>query len=115
MKDDFKPQIVQALDDVYLSARQRLDWVNLSRSATIHRVRIAFKSFRYMVEIIHPLLDDYPVETLKRMNDYQALLGEIQDTEVFAQTLAAYSEAINLFHTFWHSKPEEPFPWEKTK
>jgi CHAD domain-containing protein len=133
---------VQAVDDVYLSTQQRLDWVNLTRSVTIHRVRIAFKSFRYMVEIIHPLLDDYPVENLKRMNDYQALMGEIQDAEVFAQTLAdysehasfpdpqpvrkyyerrhaeaisAYAEALNQIHTFWRSTPEEPFPWEKTK
>ena len=141
-KGDLKPQIVQAVDDVYLGARQRLDWVNLSRSVTIHRVRIAFKSFRYMVEIVHPLLDDYPVENLKRMNDYQALMGEIQDAEVFAQTLAdysehaslsdirpvrnyyerrhaeaisAYAEAMDQIHTFWRPKPEEPFPWEKTK
>jgi len=140
--DDFESQIVQAVDDVYLSTRQRLDWVNLTRSVTIHRVRIVFKSFRYMVEIIHPLLDDYPTENLKRMNDYQALMGEIQDAEVFAQTLAdysehasfpdpqpvrnyyerrhaeaisAYAEAMNQIHTFWRSTPEEPFPWEKTK
>jgi CHAD domain-containing protein len=141
-KDDFKSQIVQAVDDVYLTTLQRLDWLNLTRSVTIHRVRIGFKSFRYMIEIIHPLLDDYPAENLKHMNDYQALMGEIQDAEVFAQTLAdysehaslpdpqpvrkyyerrqaeaisAYAEALNQIYTFWRSTPEEPFPWEKTK
>jgi CHAD domain-containing protein len=139
---DSRPQIIQAVDDVYLIIRQRLDWVNPSRSVTIHRMRISFKSFRYMVEIIHPLLENYPVENLKLMNDYQVLMGEIQDAEVFAQTLADYSEhasfadpesvrhyyelrhaeavstyaeAMNQIHAFWRSAPEEPFPWEKTK
>jgi CHAD domain-containing protein len=138
--DDLKVQLMQAVDDVYLNTKQRLGWVDLTRSATIHRVRIAFKALRYMIEIIQPMLSDFPVENLKRMNDYQSLMGEIQDAEVFAQTLADYSEhtsfsdlepvrryyeqrhaeaisayasALNQIHPFWRSAPEQPFPWEK--
>ena len=137
---DLKLQLFQAIDDVYLITKQRLGWVDLTRSATIHRVRIAFKSLRYMIEIVHPMLNDFPIENLKRMNDYQSLMGEIQDAEVFAQTLADYSEhasfsdpepvrqyyerrhaeaisayanAMNQIDTFWRSAPEQPFPWEK--
>jgi CHAD domain-containing protein len=131
---------MQAVDDVYLITKQRLGWVDATRSATIHRVRIAFKSLRYMIEIVQPWLHDFPVENFKRMNDYQSLMGEIQDAEVFAQTLAdfsehasfsdlepvhryyerrhaeaisAYTEAMNQLDTFWRSAPEQPFPWEK--
>ena len=139
---DLNSQLMQAVDDVYLLTKQRLGWVDLTRSATIHRVRIAFKSLRYMIEIVHPVLNDFPIENLKRMNDYQSLMGEIQDAEVFAQTLAdfaehasfpdlepvrryherrhaeaisAYAEEPNQLDTFWRSAPEQPFPWEKTE
>ena len=138
--DELGMQIMQAVDDVYLITKQRHARVDLNRSATIHRVRIAFKSLRYMIEIIQPLLKDFPVEQLKHMNDYQSLMGEIQDAEIFEQTLAdfsehtsfsdlepvrryyerrhaeaisAYAAALNQINTFWRSAPEQPFPWEK--
>lgn len=95
-----------------------------------------------MIEIVQPLLHDFPVDNFKRMNDYQSLMGEIQDAEVFAQTLADFSEhasfldlepvrsyyerrhaeaisayvkEMNKLDTFWRSAPEQPFPWEKTE
>jgi CHAD domain-containing protein len=138
---DLNSQIMQAVDDVYLITKQRRNWVDLTRSATIHRLRIAFKSLRYMIEIVHPLLSDFPSENFKRMHDYQALMGEIQDAEIFAQRLADFSEhasfvdfepvrcycerrhaeaisafakEMNQFDTFWRSAPEQLFPWEKT-
>ncbi len=142
MSDGLASQAMQAVDDAFSLTRQRLEWVDPTRAATIHRVRVAFKSFRYMVEIIHPLLQDYPTENLKRMNDYQSLMGEIQDIEVFMQTLADYSESdsfpdiepvrnyyedrhseaisaylkdMNQLNTFWRPAPDQPFPWEKSE
>lgn len=142
MNDDLESQIMQAVDDAYLLTKQRHGWVDCTRLATIHRVRIAFKSFRYMMEIVHPLLKDFPIENLKRMNDYQSLMGEIQDVEILAQTLADYSEhasfadlepvrryyerrhaeaisayveEMNQLHIFWRPAPDQPFPWEKTE
>jgi CHAD domain-containing protein len=138
--EDFTPQILQAVDDAYLLTRQRLAWVDPARSTTIHRVRIAFKTFRYMVEIVYPLLDDYPPELLKRMHDYQSLMGEVQDAEVFAQThadvseyisfpdldpvrdyyenrhadaIAAYVQDMSQLDDFWRPAPNQSFPWEK--
>lgn len=137
---DLVSQILQAVDDAFLITKQRQNWINPAQAATIHRVRIAFKSFRYMVEIIHPLLQNFPSENLKHMHDYQALMGEIQDVEVIMQTLAdapvhvssfdvepvrryyerrharaisAYIEDMNQLDTFWRSAPDQPFPWEK--
>jgi hypothetical protein len=93
-----------------------------------------------MVEIVHPLLDNFPPGILKQMNDYQTLMGNIQDAEVFAQALAdftkispfpdqdavqryyekrrtnaisTYVEAMDQLHTFWRPAPDRPFPWEK--
>jgi CHAD domain-containing protein len=135
-------QIMQAVDEAFQRVKQRHSEVAVDRPATIHRVRVAFKSFRYMVEIAHPLMLNFPTENLKRMNDYQTLMGEIQDAEVFAQTLADFTEHASLSNPepvrhyverrhadaisvyvaeknpldiFWRSAPEQPFHWEKTE
>jgi len=85
---DLVLQILQSVDDVFLITKQRQNWINPAQATTIHRVRIAFKIFRYMVEIVHPLLHDFPSENLECMNDYQSLMGEIQDVEIIMQALA---------------------------
>ena len=132
--------ILQAVDEAFLVTKQRQNWINPAAAATIHRVRIVFKAFRYMVEVLHPLLNGFPSENLKRMHDYQSLMGEIQDIEVIMQFLAetpiylstsdsepvrryyerchaeaisAYLEAMNQLDTFWRPAPDQPFPWEK--
>lgn len=137
---DLVQQSFQAVDDAFLVTRRRRDWINPAQATSIHRVRIAFKSLRYMVEIIHPLLDDYPLENLEFMHEYQSLMGEIQDVEVILQALtdapvnvasfdpepvrryyegchakaiSAYLENMNRLDTFWRSAPDQPFPWEK--
>jgi CHAD domain-containing protein len=140
-KADIAASILQSVDDAFLVARQRLDRIDPAQPATIHRVRVAFKKFRYMVEIIHPLMEGFPEANLKRMNGYQTLMGEIQDAEVFQQTLeevqpasssapdpvrrhyesrhtdaiSAYLNDQHMLASFWRASPEEPFPWEKTK
>jgi CHAD domain-containing protein len=131
---------LQAVDDAFLITRQRRNWINPAQATSIHRVRVAFKSFRYMVEILHPVLPDFPEENLKWMHDYQSLMGEIQDVEIIMQALAdapmqvasfdpapvrgyyerchakavlAYLEQKDQLDTFWRSTPDQPFPWEK--
>ncbi len=138
--DELALQTLQAVDQAFLVTKQRHSWIDSAQSATIHRVRIAFKAFRYMVEIIQPLLKDFPPDNFKQMNDYQSLMGEIQDVEVIMQTLAdfpssassfdhqpvrryyerchaeavsAFIEDMNQLDTFWRPAPDQPFPWEK--
>jgi CHAD domain-containing protein len=133
-------QIIQAVDDAFLITKQRQNWINPAQANTIHRVRLAFRTFRYMVEIVHRLLPDFPAENLKRMHDYQSLMGEIQDVELIMQTLADAPQHISAFDpepvrryyerchadaisaylvtmdglaTFWRPAPDQPFPWEK--
>jgi CHAD domain-containing protein len=132
------PQILAAVDDSFLITRQRLTWINAAQATSIHRVRIAFKTSRYMIEIVHPLLPAFPQQNLKEMHDYQSLMGEIQDVEVIMQALAdapvhassfdpepvrryyerrhaeaiaAYLSCMNQLDTFWRSAPDQPFPW----
>ena len=136
----FVKQVVQAVDATFLITKQRKNWIYPAQAASIHRVRLAFKTFRYMVEIVHPLLHDFPSTNLRSMHDYQSLMGEIQDVEVIMQALAeapseilaasaepvkryyerchaeaisCYMESMDRLDTFWRAAPDQPFPWEK--
>jgi CHAD domain-containing protein len=53
-----------------------------SDAGSIHRLRVAFKKVRYAVEILAPLLPWMKRSRRKWMQEYQTLMGEIQDTEV---------------------------------
>lgn len=137
---NFNARLLQVVDDAYLKAMQAYGQIDAAQPPTIHRLRIAFKKFRYMVEIVNPLLINYPETYLKRMHDYQSAMGDIQDVEIFLHTLADFvekdasfdSEPVRRFyeqhrtdliaiylegkgelHTFWRSAPNQTFPWEK--
>ena len=131
---------LQAVDEAFLVTKQRQNWINPAAATSIHRVRLTFKTFRYMVEIVHPLVNDFPADNLKLMHEYQSLMGEIQDVEVIMQALAeaplslsaldlepvrhyyerchaeaisAYLEVKDQLDTFWRPAPDRSFPWEK--
>ncbi len=134
-------KLFSVVDETYAIVNQRYTLVDPSQPATIHRVRLAFKKFRYIVEAIYPILQDFPSDHLKRMHDYQASMGDIQDMEVALQGLANFGEqapasynpepvrayyierhALALSRyiedkgealTFWRVAPDQPFPQEK--
>ncbi len=133
---EFDGLVLEAVDESYGTVLQRYRWINPAQPATIHRTRIAFKRFRYMVEIVHPLLSGFSQTYFKRMHNYQTAMGEIQDAEVFLHTLddlyetnapetvlryyerrhaeliTAYIEDKGEVETFWRASPEQSFPWE---
>jgi CHAD domain-containing protein len=64
--------------------RKRIDPKHLE---TIHRTRIAFKEFRYMIELLQPVLPGIKPRQLVAMDGYQTMMGEIQDVEMMIETL----------------------------
>ena len=140
-QENFLSQLLQAVDNVYLRAMQAFDQVDASEPSTIHRLRLAFKKFRYMAEIVQPLISDYPASHLERMHAYQSAMGDIQDMEVLLNTLTDFSERgassfdpkpVRRFYekrhaefiaafiedkgelvTFWRAASDPNFPWEK--
>jgi CHAD domain-containing protein len=113
--------------------------INPVETRTIHRTRVAFKKFRYMVEDVQTLLLDLPASLIERMHDYQTLMGTIQDATVilqslvdFAETTASYdpfpvrryyerilAHALSVYMqdkndllNFWRATPLSEFPWE---
>ena len=137
----FNTRILSVVDQAYSQATQALGQIDPSQSASIHRLRIAFKKFRYMVEIASPLMKKYPVAYLKQMHDYQSKMGDVQDAEVFlnalvdfagqtaasatleparrsfegqrAELIAAFINDKEALHIFWRKTPDENFSWEK--
>ena len=63
--------------------------VRASDTETIHRTRVAFKRFRYMVEALSPLLRTVNERYRQAMRGYQSMMGDIQDVEVL---LAAFNK-----------------------
>jgi CHAD domain-containing protein len=127
-----------AVDAAYVRVVQAQHAVEADDASTIHRVRLSFKKFRYRVETIHPLLTGAPEDLRRRLHDYQAAMGEIQDAEVGLHMLddfivhsgadipavrakfvemhqariAAFIEQLDTLKDFWRPAPDQPFPWE---
>jgi CHAD domain-containing protein len=56
--------------------------------ALVHRLRIAFKSYRYLVELLDPIYPACTPRQLKRMKEYQRAAGRIQDLEMLLGRMA---------------------------
>lgn len=138
---DLDTSMFSVVDEAYAIINQRYALIDPGQPSTIHRVRLAFKKFRYMIEAIHPILQGFPADHLKRMHDYQAAMGDIQDMEVALQELADFGELAPASYdpepartyyterhtlalaryiedkgeviTFWRTAPDQPFPQEK--
>jgi CHAD domain-containing protein len=138
---DLDLSLFLAVDEAYVIVNQRYALIDPRQPASIHRLRIAFKKFRYMVEVIYPILQNSMPDYLERMHNYQTTMGDIQDMEVALQELADFEElapesydpepAHNYYRerhtlalsrymegkgeiiTFWCAAPDQPFPEEK--
>ena len=137
----FAATLLQAVDSANARVRQAYDQIDAQKPASIHQTRIAFKKFRYMAEIVWPLLPTPPEDYFKRMHDYQSVMGDIRDIVVFQAALADFAkkgaspidskpihryfekrlaESVTAFvedkgelYTFWRPASDGPFPWEK--
>jgi len=61
--------------------------IRRSAPATIHRMRVAFKRFRYTAEFLRPFLPDFTPQRLERMKDFQDAAGNIQDVAVLLERI----------------------------
>lgn len=142
MENNLEPELLQAVDNAFQLANRRFAWVNPARNVTIQRVGAAFQDFRYAVEVVHPLITNFPAVYMEGMRRYQSLIHEIQDTENFLQVLAGFSDHASLsemgvvrhyyecryeevvaaytaqmdqLHLFWRHMPDQPFPWNQNE
>lgn len=77
------------LTERFATVMWRLSYVKPDDPESVHRVRVAFKKYRYLIEIWQPLFPQFTDGVLARMQIMQDRFGEVQDLRVFEQTLAA--------------------------
>lgn len=137
-EENLVEQSLAAVDEVYARVLQPYNFLDSENIPGIHKLRIAFKKFRYSIEIIHPLLVEFPKTNFERLHDYQSRMGDIQDMEVARQKLTELDPAsqpgftaasnhydsrlraavLNFFEDkgealiFWRLSPDQSFPWE---
>lgn len=90
--DETVSAMMSAVDAAFAKVVNRRRQVKSDDTTTIHRTRVAFKKFRYMVEVLQPLLAEVTDERLKRMHDFQTMMGDIQDVEVLSANLKAFAQ-----------------------
>jgi CHAD domain-containing protein len=71
-----------ALMDAYSKVARLREAVRADHAPTIHKLRIAFKRYRYMSELLSPFFAEFTPKRLRRMHDFQGAAGSIQDLEV---------------------------------
>jgi CHAD domain-containing protein len=132
--------LLRVVDDAYSLVLNRMEILDPGQIATIHRLRIAMKKFRYLVEIVYPQVQGYPVGTLDLMHEFQNVMGDIHDIEILLTTMdefyenqrheqpesvvhffqKTHLERIDTFYkniscikSFWRQTPAHPFPWNE--
>jgi CHAD domain-containing protein len=66
--------------------------VRANRLSTIHRLRISFKAYRYLVETLSPeILHVEP--HLAELRNYQAIMGDIHDLELLLERLGKFQKS----------------------
>ncbi len=79
--------LLRSVDRAFRRTRQLRARIDARDTGTIHRTRVAFKKFRYMVETLAEHLPAVTEQRLAEMHHYQTVMGEIQDAEVLLATL----------------------------
>jgi CHAD domain-containing protein len=72
--------------------RMRID---RRRAETIHKTRVAFKRFRYMLELLAEYLAANE-KMLAEMQHYQTMMGDIQDAQVLLQCFDKFVRKKNI-------------------
>jgi len=82
--------LLRALDRAFSRTVELASRIKPSDTKTIHRTRVAFKRFRYMVEALADYLPRVNEKFLEALHHYQSMMGDIQDAEVLRQAMEEY-------------------------
>lgn len=88
-------RVLEGLQRAYAKATRLKEKINPGDTRTIHTTRVAFKKFRYMVEVLVSFVPGSHRRLLSAMHAHQTLMGDIQDAEVL---LAAYDKYLRKSH-----------------
>jgi CHAD domain-containing protein len=80
-------RVQKALQNSFQKVENRFHGLDAQDVKTIHRLRVAFKHFRYLAEALKALT----APRLTAMKRYQRRMGELQDMEVIMRTLHTFA------------------------
>jgi CHAD domain-containing protein len=83
---------LRCADGAFANVVERYRGINRDDPRTIHRTRVAFKKFRYIVESLPVQLSGYSQSDLRALARYQRRMGNIQDLEVILQRVQGFVE-----------------------
>jgi CHAD domain-containing protein len=77
--------LIRAVSKAYSRTAHLKKRIRANRPESIHRTRVAFKRFRYMIELLaeHLSADE---KMLAEIQHYQTMMGDIQDADVLLRT-----------------------------
>lgn len=87
---NFRDTLLAVIDNIYATALIRHQALNPAILPSIHHLRIAVKKLRYILAAVQPLLPGIPAEQQSHMQDYLALMGDIQNSAVLLIALEGY-------------------------
>ena len=82
--------VARATTTAFADVVRRRRAINPSNAASIHRTRIAFKKFRYMVESLSPEVTGLSKRDLRALARYQRRMGNLQDLEVVKRCITGF-------------------------
>ena len=87
--------LVRVVERAFRRTAQLRARIDRRRPETIHKTRVAFKRFRYMMELLaeHFGADE---KVLAEMQHYQRMMGDIQDAEVLLRSFEKFVRKKNI-------------------
>ena len=105
--------VQRAINQAFARVAQLCRHVRAGDTETIHRTRIAFKRFRYMVEALAPLLPAVTPDHRRAMRGYQCMMGDIQDMEVLLAALDKFVQKEGVNASSAHRLKKELVRWRQ--
>jgi CHAD domain-containing protein len=81
-RDRANALLLRAIAQAFARVRRYRAAIDARNARTIHRTRVAFKEFRYMIEALSDCLPFATNRQLDAMHDYQTMMGDVQDAQV---------------------------------
>lgn len=98
--------VLRTAADAFAEAVERRQAIDPAAPDTIHKTRVAFKRFRYIMESLSPAFTGLTKRQLRSLAYYQRKMGLIQDLEVMQSCVTAYlrenPQSAPLLHPFCH-------------
>ncbi len=88
------PDIIRPQDIAcqrYTAVINRFNLSQRENVRSIHKTRLSFKKFRYIMEIIQPITNMSPEEFMD-LGNFQTFLGDIQDLTVFSNKIKIFAQ-----------------------